>query len=98
MKSSSYGSENAKMEKQSGEGARPGDAKIALACRRKFNFEDIAKQHDFLKKSEFAVSSRPEGQNGEEDGETRPHLGRPKSRSRVSESAISKILQNNVIF
>ena len=48
QKSRSRAGEKAKMEKGWGDGAPPGEAKIALSCRRELNFEDIAKQQDFL--------------------------------------------------
>ena len=56
MKSSSHASEKARIEKQCGEGAPPGEAKIALSCRRELDFQDTAKQQEFLRKLEIAVS------------------------------------------
>ena len=63
------------MEKGRGDGAPPGEAKIALSRRRELNFEDITKQHDFWEKSEIALSCRREGQNEERMGRRSPNWG-----------------------
>ena len=44
-----------------GDGTPTGEAKSALSYRRELNFEEIAKKHDFLKKTEIALSCRREG-------------------------------------